>query len=277
MSALAIIALKRGLNVTGSDSDVSGCGDLVHLGAQVRADEAVELAGAARAVVVSAAISDRHADLEAARARGVPLIARKDALAELVAGGRCIGIAGTHGKTTTTAMTTEAVAAAGFQVTGIAGGRVDSWGGNARIAGSEHDLYVVEADEYDRAFLALNPEIAVITNVEPDHLECYGSVEALEAAFADFARVAERTLVGNDSALRDRVRCEREGACDGTRAATLLGERLALQHPSATDGESADPVEVRLPGEDPADREGRVRVDRLGEAAVDDREKARTR
>ena len=205
MSALAIIALKRGLNVTGSDSDVSGCGDLVHLGAQVRADEAVELAGAARAVVVSAAIPDRHADLEAARARGVPLIARKDALAELVAGGRCIGIAGTHGKTTTTAMTTEAVAAAGFQVTGIAGGRVDSWGGNARIAGSEHDLYVVEADEYDRAFLALNPEIAVITNVEPDHLECYGSVEALEAAFADFARVAERTLVGNDSAGAERV------------------------------------------------------------------------
>jgi len=77
MSALAIIALKRGLNVTGSDSDVSGCGDLVHLGAQVRADEAVELAGAARAVVVSAAIPDRHADLEAARARGVPLLRGK--------------------------------------------------------------------------------------------------------------------------------------------------------------------------------------------------------
>ncbi|HLB55153.1 MAG TPA: UDP-N-acetylmuramate--L-alanine ligase [Gemmatimonadales bacterium] len=205
MSALALIARKRGLSVTGSDADVSGCGDLVALGVRVHAGQNVEHLGPARAVVVSAAIRTGHPEVEAARARGIPVVARKDALAELVATGRCIGIAGTHGKTTTTVMTTEAVAAAGFPVTGIAGGRVDSWGGNARVAGGDRDLYVVEADEFDRAFLTLNPAIAVVTNVEADHLECYGSLEALEDAFVTFAGRADRVLIGNDSIGSDRV------------------------------------------------------------------------
>ncbi|MGQ0702524.1 MAG: UDP-N-acetylmuramate--L-alanine ligase [Gemmatimonadales bacterium] len=205
MSALAFIARKRGIEVTGSDRDVSGCGDLVSLGARVYAGEAAERVGSARAVVVSAAIPEGHAEVTAARARGIPVVARKDALAELVSGGRTIGIAGTHGKTTTTALTTEAIAAAGLPVTGIAGGRVASWGGNARIAGSANDLYVVEADEFDRAFLTLNPSIAVVTNVEADHLECYGSIEALEDAFVSFAGRAGRILVGNDSTGAERV------------------------------------------------------------------------
>ena len=100
-------------------------------------------------------------------------------------------------------MTTEAVAAAGIAVTGLAGGRVEAWGGNARIGGD--DLYVVEADEYDQAFLTLHPTIAVVNNVEADHLECYGSLDALEGAFVTFAARAERALVGNDSAGADRV------------------------------------------------------------------------
>jgi UDP-N-acetylmuramate--alanine ligase len=205
MSALALIARHRGIAVSGSDSDISGCGDLIALGAVVRQGSAPELAATARAVIVSAAIAASHPDLEAARVKQVPVAPRKEALAELVAGGKCIGIAGTHGKTTTTAMTTEAVLAAGFPATGLAGGRVDSWGGNARIAGGERDLYVVEADEFDRAFLTLHPAIAVITNVEADHMECYGSLDSLEGAFVTFASGAERTLVGNDSPGADRV------------------------------------------------------------------------
>ncbi len=205
MSALALIARNRGVPVTGSDSDVSGCADLVALGAQVYEGQAAEHLGAARAVVVSAAIPAGHPELEAARARGIPVIGRKEALAELVALGRCIGVAGTHGKTTTTVMTTEAVAAAGFPVTGIAGGRVETWGGNARITGSERDLFVVEADEFDHAFLTLYPSIAIVTNVEADHLECYGSLSALEDAFVTFAGRAERVLVGNDSAGAQRI------------------------------------------------------------------------
>lgn len=205
MGGLALIARHRGIPVTGSDADISGCGDLIARGASVRAGSAPELAARARAVIVSAAVAPSHPDLESARAHDVPVVPRKEALAGLVSTGPCIGIAGTHGKTTTTAMTTEALAASGFGVTGIAGGRVDSWGGNARIAGTERDFFVVEADEYDQAFLTLRPAVAVITNVEADHLECYGSLDALEAAFVKFATPAERVLVGNDSPGADRV------------------------------------------------------------------------
>ncbi len=83
-----------------------------------------------------------------------------------------MAIAGTHGKSTTTVMTTEALTAAGLAPTGLAGGRVDAWGGNARLGGDA--LFVVEADEYDQAFLTLHPSVAVVNNVEADHLECYG-------------------------------------------------------------------------------------------------------
>ena len=203
MSALALVALRKGLPVSGTDVDTSGCADLLEAGARIFSGHAAEHIDDARAVVVSAAIPAEHVEVAAARAKGIPVVPRKEALAGLIGSARCVAIAGTHGKTTTTAMTTEAVAAAGFAVTGIAGGRVDAWGGNARIGGDE--LYVVEADEYDQAFLTLHPTIAVVNNVEADHLECYGSLEALEDAFVSFAGRAERTLVGNDSAGADRV------------------------------------------------------------------------
>jgi len=203
MSALALIALRKGLPVTGSDLDTSGCGDLIAAGARIHAGHAAAQVGEARAVVVSAAIPTDHVEVQAAQARGIPVIPRKEALAGLIGAAPCVGVAGTHGKTTTTVMTTEAVAAAGFAVTGIAGGRVDAWGGNARIGGEE--LYVVEADEYDQAFLTLTPTIAVVNNVEADHLECYGSLAALEDAFVIFASRARRALVGNDSAGAERV------------------------------------------------------------------------
>jgi len=203
MSALAMVALSRGLRVTGSDLDVSGSGDLVARGAQVYQGHAADHVGDARAVVASAAIPVSHVEVTAARARGIPVIPRKDALAGLIGSARSVCIAGTHGKTTTTVMTTEALAATGFAVTGLAGGRVEAWGGNARLGGDE--LYVVEADEYDQAFLTLHPTIAVVNNVEADHLECYGSLDDLESAFVTFASRAQRALVGNDSPGADRV------------------------------------------------------------------------
>jgi len=100
-------------------------------------------------------------------------------------------------------MVTEALTAAGRSPTGLAGGRVAAWGGNARLGGE--DLFVVEADEYDKAFLSLHPTVAVVNNVEADHLECYGSVDALEDAFAEFAGRAQRVIVGADDAGADRV------------------------------------------------------------------------
>jgi UDP-N-acetylmuramate--alanine ligase len=148
--------------------------------------------------------------LARARALNIPVVRRADALGELVSGGGAslVAVAGTHGKTTTTVMTTEALSAAGRNPTGLAGGRVASWGGNARIGGDE--LYVVEADEYDKAFLSLRPTIAVVNNVEADHLECYGSVEALEAAFVEFANRAQRVIVGADDVGADRVALQLE-------------------------------------------------------------------
>ena len=100
-------------------------------------------------------------------------------------------------------MTTEALAAAGLDPTGIAGGRIASWSGNTRFGGDA--IFVVEADEYDKSFLALSAEVAVINNVEADHLECYGSLEALEEAFAQFARPARRVIAGADDPGASRV------------------------------------------------------------------------
>lgn len=156
-----------------------------------------------RAVVYTAAVPERHPELEAARSLGIPVVKRAAALAEVVDGGRTVGVAGTHGKTTTTTMTTMALRAVGADPTGIVGGRMAEWEGNAVIG--ESDLYVVEADEYDRSFLELYPDVAVINNVEADHLECYGSIEALEDAFAQFAGRAGRALVGCDDRGASRV------------------------------------------------------------------------
>jgi UDP-N-acetylmuramate--alanine ligase len=107
-------------------------------------------------------------------------------------------------------MTTEALAAAGLHPTGLAGGRVAAWGGNALIDGD--DLFVVEADEYDQAFLTLHPTVAIVNNVEADHLECYGSVEALEDAFAEFAGRARVALLSADDPGALRVAARVKGA-----------------------------------------------------------------
>jgi UDP-N-acetylmuramate--alanine ligase len=128
MSALALVARRRGVAVTGCDPDPAGAADVAALGAEVRKGHHPDHVEGVRAVVVTAAVAADHAELARARALGVPVIARKRALAELVSGGTVVGISGTHGKSTTTVMTTEALAAAGMDPTGIAGGRVDEWG-----------------------------------------------------------------------------------------------------------------------------------------------------
>jgi UDP-N-acetylmuramate--alanine ligase len=203
MSALALIALRRGVAVSGCDIDPSGAADLASLGVSIRQGHDPSHLTGTRAVVVTAAVPEGHPELEHARQLGLPIIPRKVALAELIAGARSIAISGTHGKTTTTVMTTEALTAAGLNPTGIAGGRVSAWGGNARVAGDQ--LFVVEADEFDKAFLTLYPEIAVVNNVEPDHLECYGSMTALEDAFVEFAGRARVAIVSADDPGARRI------------------------------------------------------------------------
>ena len=204
MSGLALLARQQGVSITGCDNDPSGAADLAALGVEIwRGHDAGHVVGA-RALVVTAAVPGDHPELERARALGVPVVRRADALSQAVAGGTVVAVAGTHGKTTTTVMVTEALAAAGRDPTGLAGGRVARWGGNARVGGRE--LYVVEADEFDRAFLSLVPTVAVVNNVEADHLECYGGrLAALEDAFAEFAGRARRAIVGADDPGAARV------------------------------------------------------------------------
>jgi len=204
MSALAMLAKRRGVLVSGCDNDTSGIGDLETLGVPVFQGHDPAHVDHARAVVVTAAVPANHPELERARARGVPVVRRAEALGAVVAGATVVAVSGTHGKTTTTAMCTHVLAAAGRDPTGLVGGRIASWGGNARIGGST--LYVVEADEFDKAFLALAPTVAVINNVEADHLECYnGSTAALEDAFVQFASGAERVIAGADDPGAVRV------------------------------------------------------------------------
>src|SRR6059036_1133458 len=206
MSGLALLAKEQGVAITGCDNDPSGAADLAANGVEIwRGHDPGHLAGV-RALVVTAAVPGDHPELEQAGALGIPVVRRADALGQAVAGGTVVAVAGTHGKTTTTVMVTEALAAAGRDPTGLAGGRVARWGGNARVSKGGGELYVVEADEFDRAFLSLEPSVAVVNNVEADHLECYGgSVAALEDAFAEFAGRARRAIVGVDDAGAARV------------------------------------------------------------------------
>src|SRR5437899_2286711 len=203
MSGLALLAKEQAVAITGCDNEPTGAADLAANGVEIwRGHDPGHVAGA-RAVVVTAAVPGDHPELKRARALGVPVVRRADALSQAVAGGFVVAVAGTHGKTTKTVMVTEALAAAGRNPTGLAGGRVTRWGGNARLGGTE--LYVVEADEFDRAFLSLAPTVAVVTNVEADHLECYGTIAALEGAFAQFAGGARRVIAGGDDAGAQRV------------------------------------------------------------------------
>lgn len=202
MSALAELLVRRGVRVSGCDVQPGGAADLVALGVSVVQGHDASHATGVRGVVYSSAIEREHPELARARAAGLPVIRRAEALATAVQG-RLVGIAGTHGKTTTTVMTTEALAEAGMDPTGVAGGRVAVWRGNLRHGAS--DVFVVEADEYDRSFLALDPDVAVVTNVDADHLDVYRDLDDLRAAFAKYIKRARFLVLCADDPGADAL------------------------------------------------------------------------
>lgn len=214
MSALAELLHRRGTRVTGCDQNPDGAADLVKLGISVtKGHDPAHLAGH-RALVVSSAIPKDHLEVLRAREMGIEVIRRAEALAEATVGGTLIAIAGTHGKSTTTVMTTEALAAAGKAPTGVVGARVTAWNGNlspaaplrgasgaegaAASAAASVDVFVVEADEYDRSFLALHPTVAVVTNVEADHLDIYKDLDDIHRTFAAFVSRARYVVLCAD-------------------------------------------------------------------------------
>ena len=186
MSGIAEILLNLGYKISGSDLRRSPITDrLSKMGAAVFEGHAAEHVRGADAVVYSSAINEQNPEFAAARERGVPLIMRGELLAELMRLKYGIAIAGSHGKTTTTSITAAVLHQAGLDPTVVVGGRVASLGSNARLGKS--DLLLVEADESDGSFLKLAPIIAVITNIDREHMDHYESLHALEAAFVEFA------------------------------------------------------------------------------------------
>ncbi|MCS3695659.1 UDP-N-acetylmuramate--alanine ligase [Salinibacter ruber] len=187
MSSIAEVLLNRGYTVTGSDLERSDVTERLEAeGATIHEGHAAEQVGTADVVVYSSAVDpDENPETREAERRRISLIPRAEMLGELIRMKFGVGVAGTHGKTTTTSMAGLVVAEGGFDPTVIVGGKVTAFGSNA-ITG-EGDVLVIEADEYDRTFLRLTPSLAVITSIEEDHLDVYEDLAAIQAAFTQYA------------------------------------------------------------------------------------------
>lgn len=185
MSGIALLMKNLGFTVQGSDiADNPNVQRLRAAGVPVAIGHRAENLGAAEVVVFSSAVKADNPELVAARGRRLPVVRRADMLAELMRFKRAIAVAGTHGKTTTTAMVAAVLDAAGLDPTVVNGGIVNAWGSNARLGNGE--WMVVEADESDGSFLRLPATIGVVTNIDPEHLDYWGNFDALRAAFASF-------------------------------------------------------------------------------------------
>ncbi len=251
MSALAELFVRRGVRVTGSDMSVTGNADLDALGVTVHRGHSAEFVAGARAVIASSAIPRDHVEIAEAIRRGLPIIRRAEALGAAVAGLEIVGIAGTHGKTTTTVMTTEALAGTDAAPTGVVGGRVEQWGGNLRWGGGS--TVVVEADEYDRSFLALHPTIAVVTNVEADHLDIYTDLADIRRTFEAYLSGARGIVICADDhgastlALPDSADVIRYGTTSAD--ARLVGVWDGGSMQIIFDGAPLGSLTLRVPGE----------------------------
>jgi UDP-N-acetylmuramate--alanine ligase len=185
MSGIAEILLNLGMKVSGSDLKRSAVTDrLAQLGATIyEGHNAANVAGAT-VVVTSSAVQAKNPEVLEAHARKIPVIPRAEMLAELMRLKYGIAIAGMHGKTTTTSMVAAVLSAGGLDPTVVVGGRVDALGSNARLGASQY--LVAEADESDRSFLKLSPILAVVTNLDREHMDCYHDIADVERAFVDF-------------------------------------------------------------------------------------------
>src|SRR3982075_4186179 len=207
MSGIAEVLLNLGYKISGSDlKDSTVTQRLAALGATTFEGHAAGNIAGADVVVTSSAIPIDNPEVAEARRLHVPVIQRAEMLAELMRLKYGIAIAGMHGKTTTTSMIATVLAAGGLDPTVVVGGRVNALGSNARLGSSQY--LVAEADESDRSFLKLSPVLAVVTNLDREHMDCYRDMEDVEGAFVEFMDRLPfygATTAGVDNALLKAV------------------------------------------------------------------------
>src|ERR1700709_857127 len=185
MSGIAEILLTMGYSVSGSDLKRSAVTDrLLGMGARIFEGDAASNAAASDVVVTSSAVAKNNPEVLEARERKIPVIQRAEMLAELMRLKYGIAVAGMAGKTTTTSMIAAVLGGGGLDPTVVVGGRVDAMGSNARLGNSQY--LVAEADESDRSFLKLSPILAVVTNLDREHMDCYSDMADVERAFVEF-------------------------------------------------------------------------------------------
>lgn len=260
MSGLAeILLLSTPLEISGCDLTFSeNTARLQKLGAKIAVGHDPAHVAEADLVVVSSAVDEENPEVRAAREKGLPVIRRAEMLAEIMRLKQGIAVAGTHGKTTTTSLTGMVLTEAGFDPTIVVGGQVRILGTNARLG--KGDFLVAEADEYDRSFLELTPVVAVLTNIEADHLDTYRDLADIEDAFATFAnRVpfygAVVACIDDPGVCRVLPRVKRRVVTYGeSREASLSAKEIRYDASGTTfevwEGEtwSLGSVHLRLPG-----------------------------
>ena len=234
MRNLARLFLARGIEVSGSDlKDSDGLRELEAAGARVRVGHDADAMGDPDAVVISSAIAEENPELAAARARGLPVWARQQAIAAFAADHRSIAVAGTTGKTTTTSMIATILEQAGLDPTYLIGGDLNESGSGARAG--ESDLFLFEADESDGSFLLTDPSIGVVTNVEVDHVDFYpGGADELRSAFAEFCARSGRIVACLDD--------------EGAREALRIAEVEPIGYGVGTDADVRLTIETPGPG-----------------------------
>ena len=194
MSGIARVLHERGLRVTGSDRSASEVTDALEAsGISVAIGHDASHLGDAATVVVSSAVREENPELVEAHARGLQVLHRSEALRWIIRGKRVLAVAGSHGKTTSTAMLATALDRSGRDVGAVNGGVVSEWGVSSRWGSDE--LFVIEAYESDRSFVGYRPALVMITNIAPDHLDFYGNLDAIYDAFEEFARTAQEAVV----------------------------------------------------------------------------------
>ncbi|MGA8788206.1 MAG: UDP-N-acetylmuramate--L-alanine ligase [Paenarthrobacter sp.] len=257
MSAVARIMVARGVPVSGTDAkDLPVMHDLASAGARIAVGYHQDNLADAQTIVAGSAIRADNPELAAARAAGLPVLHRSEALAATMAGHRVVTVAGTHGKSTTTSMIAVLLKEAGVDPSFAIGANVPALGVNAAHGNS--DIFVAEADESDGSFLNYRPLIAVVTNVEADHLDHYGTPEAVFASFDNFAALlpADGVLLACADDAGARALAERTASQGTTRVLTYgtsddAGIRLFDGGPgdvSVAVGDKVHRVELQVPG-----------------------------